>query len=104
MPAYKYTLKSGKTLWYANKEAEYSTLIDQIMTGENEFEKNIFKTFAQFDEKDWKALQHVMEKFTNTSTKEYSNDLATVIDSIPDDPAELERMYPPVENTEKKKA
>lgn len=89
---------------YANKDAEYSTLIDQIMTGENEFAKNIFKTFAQFDEKDWKALQHVMEKFTNTSTEEHSNDLATVIDSIPDDPAELERMYPPVEKTEKKKA
>lgn len=89
---------------YANKEAEYSTLIDQIMTGENEFAKNIFKTFAQFDEKDWKALQHVMDKFTNTTTAEYSNDLATVIDSIPDDPAELERMYPPVEKAEKKKA
>lgn len=74
------------------------------MTWENEFEKNIFKTFAQFDEKDWKALQHVMEKFTNTTTAEYSNDLATVIDSIPDDPAELERMYPPVEKAEKKKA
>ena len=74
------------------------------MTGENEFEKNIFKTFAQFDEKDRKALQHVMEKFTNTTIEEHSNDLATVIDFISDDPAELERMYPPVEKTEKKKA
>lgn len=32
------------------------------------------------------------------------NELQSILDSIPNDPAELEQMYPPVENTEKKKA
>ena len=97
-------LLHGVGAMYANKETEYSTLIDQIMNGENEFAKNVFKTFAQFDKKDWEALQRIIEKFTDISTEEPSEDLASVIDSIPDDPAELERLYPPIEKPIKKKA
>ena len=46
-------LLNGTGDMWDNKEAEYGTLIDRVMTGENEFAKNIFKTFALFDEKDW---------------------------------------------------
>ena len=33
---------------YENNKIEFSELIERIMSGENEFAKNIFKTFAKF--------------------------------------------------------
>jgi DNA-binding XRE family transcriptional regulator len=50
-------LLNGTGDMYASNEAEYSALIDRVMTGQNEFAKNIFKTFALFDEADWEALR-----------------------------------------------
>ena len=76
-----------------NKEAEYGTLIDRVMTGENEFAKNIFKTFALFDEKDWEALQAMIEKYLNVASAEAVPDY----EDIPDTPEELEKQFPPVE-------
>lgn len=76
-----------------NKEAEYGTLIDRVMTGENEFAKNIFKTFALFDEKDWEALQAMIEKYLNVASTEAVPDY----EDIPDTPEELEKQFPPVE-------
>lgn len=38
-------------------------LIDRIMTGENEFHKNLFKTFARFDVDDLHALEKMIDKF-----------------------------------------
>ena len=78
---------------YANDSAEYSALIDRIMKGENEFAKNIFKTFALFDEADWKALHTMLEKYTSVITP----DDTSLYDDIPDTPEELERLFPPVE-------
>lgn len=49
-------LLNGTGDMFTSNESEYSTMIDQIMHGENEFAKNIFKTFALFDVKDWEAL------------------------------------------------
>lgn len=46
---------------YENNKIEFSELIERIMSGENEFAKNIFKTFALFDEKDWESLQHMID-------------------------------------------
>lgn len=76
-----------------NKEAEYGTLIDRVMTGQNEFAKNIFKTFALFDEKDWEALQAMIEKYLNVADAEDVPDY----EDIPDTPEELEKQFPPVE-------
>ena len=39
-------LLNGTGDMFTSNESEYSTMIDQIMHGENEFAKNIFKTFA----------------------------------------------------------
>lgn len=36
--------------------------IDRIMAGENEFHKNLFKTFAQLDENELLALESIMNK------------------------------------------
>lgn len=36
--------------------------IDRIMAGENEFHKNLFKTFARLDENELLALESIMNK------------------------------------------
>lgn len=89
-------LLNGTGEMFANDEAEYSTLIDQIMTGENEFAKNIFKTFASFDAKDWEALQRMVEKYNSIADDEEMS-LIDEINSVPDTPEELERLFPPIE-------
>ena len=86
-------LLNGTGDMWDNKEAEYGTLIDRVMTGENEFAKNIFKTFALFDEKDWEALQAMIEKYLNVASAE----AVPYYEDIPDTPEELEKQFPPVE-------
>ena len=109
-------LLHGVGSMYANKETEYSTLIDQIMNGENEFAKNVFKTFAQFDEKDWEALQHIIEKFEEVSEEssddhydvfpESTIDISAIIDSIAKEEEEEARaqLFPLKKKSVKKKA
>lgn len=86
-------LLNGTGDMWDNKEAEYGTLIDRVMTGQNEFAKNIFKTFALFDEEDWEALQAMIEKYLNVADAEDVPDY----EDIPDTPEELEKQFPPVE-------
>lgn len=86
-------LLNGTGDMWDNKEAEYGTLIDRVMTGQNEFAKNIFKTFALFDEKDWEALRAMIEKYLNVAGAEDVPDY----EDIPDTPEELEKQFPPVE-------
>lgn len=86
-------LLNGTGDMYASNEAEYSALIDRVMTGQNEFAKNIFKAFALFDEADWEALQAMIEKYLNVASAEAVPDY----EDIPDTPEELEKQFPPVE-------
>lgn len=86
-------LLNGTGEMYGSNEAEYNALIDRVMTGQNEFAKNIFKTFALFDEKDWEALQAMIEKYLNVADAEDVPDY----EDIPDTPEELEKQFPPVE-------
>lgn len=86
-------LLNGTGEMYGSNEAEYNALIDRVMTGQNEFAKNIFKTFALFDEKDWEALQAMIEKYLNVTDAEDVPDY----EDIPDTPEELEKQFPPVE-------
>lgn len=85
-------LLNGAGDMFANNEAEYSTLIDRVMTGENEFAKNIFKTFALFEEEDWEALRKMIEKYLTVSDTES----VPTYDDVPDTPEELEKQFPPV--------
>lgn len=87
-------LFNGTGSMYANKETEYSALIDRVMDGENEFAKNIFKTFAAFDESDWEALQRIIEKYLDISD---AGEEKTLYDSVPDTAEELEKQFPPVD-------
>lgn len=63
-------LLNGTGEMYGSNEAEYNALIDRVMTGQNEFAKNIFKTFALFDEADWEALRRMIEKYIDVADAE----------------------------------
>lgn len=91
-------LLNGTGEMYKSNEAEYSALIDRIMTGENEFAKNIFKTFALFDESDWEALQAMIEKYLTVAGERSVPDF----DDVPDSPWELERQYPSEDDSDGK--
>ena len=44
-------------------------LIDQIMSGESEFAKKVFRGFAKFDTKDWQDLERLIDKLTADNKK-----------------------------------
>ena len=85
-------LLNGTGEMFASNEAEYSTLIDQIMTGENEFAKNIFKTFALFEEEDWEALQRMIETYLSVSSESDTKTTATD-EPVEETTEELEAAY-----------
>lgn len=91
-------LLNGTGDMYASNEAEYSALIDRVMTGQNEFAKNIFKTFALFDEADWEALWRMIDKYIDVADAEDVPEEKPLYDDVPDAPEELEKQYPPVDN------
>lgn len=63
-------LLDGVGEMYADDATEYGALIDRVMEGENEFAKNIFKTFALFDKSDWEALHRMIEKYSKVTDSE----------------------------------
>lgn len=91
-------LLNGTGDMYADDKTEYDTLIDRVMTGQNEFAKNIFKTFALFDEADWEALRRMIEKYIDVADAEDAPEEKPLYDDVPDAPEELEKQYPPVDN------
>ena len=91
-------LLDGKGEMFVSDETEYNALIEQMLSSENEFVKNIFKTFALFDEKDWEALQHMVEKYNAVADSDdilrYDENPAAL---VPDTPEELEKIALPVQ-------
>ncbi len=45
----------------ASFDANSMARIDNIMTGENEFAKNLFKEFAKLDDSEWKILEKLIK-------------------------------------------
>ena len=62
-------LESGEGEMFLDSDDEIMETIDRIMAGENEFHKNLFKTFARLDEEDLLALEHVINTFLDVSGK-----------------------------------
>lgn len=56
-------LTSGNGDMFIQDDDDYQTLIDNIMCGENEFHKNLFKTFAKLDEDELKTLEKIIDNF-----------------------------------------
>lgn len=86
-------LLNGVGDMFDSKNAEYNTLIDHVLTGENEFAKSIFKAFALFEESDWESLQHMIEIYLSVA----ENPAADLDDDVPDTPEELEERFPVID-------
>lgn len=60
-------LTDGDGEMFLESDDDIIETIDRIMVGENEFHKNLFKTFARLDEDELLALEHVIDKFIEVS-------------------------------------
>lgn len=56
-------LTTGEGNPYIDNDDDIIETIDRIMIGENEFHKNLFKTFARLDEDELLALEKILDKF-----------------------------------------
>lgn len=48
----------------AQLDSAYMTRIDALMTGENEFAKNLFKEFAKLDKSEWELLEKIIKNIS----------------------------------------
>lgn len=56
-------LTQGDGKMFVDTDDDIMETIDRIMLGENEFHKNLFKTFARLDEDELLALERIIDKF-----------------------------------------
>lgn len=56
-------LTTGDGEMFVESDDDVIEVIDRIMAGENEFHKNLFKTFARLDEDELLALESILDKF-----------------------------------------
>ena len=61
------TTGEGEMLLYSDDDMLET--IDRIMLGENEFHKNLFKTFAKLDEEELLALERIIDKYIETKNE-----------------------------------
>lgn len=54
---------TGEGEMFVESDDDIMESIDRIMMGENEFHKNLFKTFARLDEDELTALERIIDKF-----------------------------------------
>ena len=94
-------LLNGTGDMYADDKTEYDTLIDRVMTGQNEFAKNIFKTFALFDEADWEALRRMIDKCIDVADAEDVPEEKPLYEDVPNSSKEFEKQFPPVDSDSK---
>lgn len=93
-------LRTGEGEMFNSSDDEYIAMIDRIMAGENEFAKNVFKTFAMFDDADWNALNKMIEKYNSIEAIENETSL---FNGVPKTAEELEKQFPPIEETKNNK-
>lgn len=60
-------LTKGEGEMFIDSDDDIIETIDRIMIGENEFHKNLFKTFARLDEDELLALERIIDKFMEVS-------------------------------------
>lgn len=56
-------LTTGDGEMFVESDDDIIETIDRIMIGENEFHKNLFKTFARLDDDELLALEKIIDKF-----------------------------------------
>lgn len=62
-------LTTGEGEMFVETDDNIIETIDRIMLGENEFHKNLFKTFAKLDESELLALESIIDKFIEVKEK-----------------------------------
>lgn len=60
-------LTKGDGEMFIDSDDDIIETIDRIMIGENEFHKNLFKTFARLDDDELLALESIIDKFMEVS-------------------------------------
>lgn len=60
-------LTTGDGEMFIDSDDDIIETIDRVMIGENEFHKNLFKTFARLDEDELLALERIIDKFIEMS-------------------------------------
>lgn len=55
-------LTEGIEPMHSELNSDSMAQIDDIMTGENEFAKNLFREFAKLDDSEWKVLEKLIKK------------------------------------------
>ncbi|MEG1596608.1 MAG: helix-turn-helix transcriptional regulator [Lachnospiraceae bacterium] len=60
-------LTTGDGEMFVESDDDIIETIDRIMIGENEFHKNLFKTFARLDVDELLALEQIIDKFIEVS-------------------------------------
>lgn len=55
-------LTEGIEPMYEELDTDSMARIDDIMTGENEFAKNLFREFAKLDDSEWRMLERLIKK------------------------------------------
>ena len=58
-------LRTGTLPKYAPTKDDCIAQISQILEGENEFAKTVFRMFANYSNEDWAALNHLISKLNN---------------------------------------
>lgn len=57
-------LTEGIEPMYSELDTDSMVRIDDIMTGENEFAKNLFREFSKLDEAEWKTLEKLIKNLS----------------------------------------
>lgn len=95
----------GEMFLPISRERKLARLTKNILNEESTSFKNRFiSMLAGLTEEEWAFLERKAKELLDPIEEpDPENELQSILDSIPNDPAELERMYPPIEKTEKKK-
>lgn len=57
-------LTNGIEPMYEQEDTSSMARIDAIMTGENEFAKNLFKEFSKLDKSEWELLERIIKNIS----------------------------------------
>lgn len=63
-------LKYGKGQMFCEKEDNLISLIDDLLAGENETAKAVFKAFAELDDKEWQTIHKLITSINQSIKKE----------------------------------
>lgn len=55
-------LSTGNGEMFIEPDTSLMTMVDNVLCGENEFAKSVFRAFAELSEEEWQLLEKMIEK------------------------------------------